>query len=246
MKLKGESLALVAFGPSQAGKSSFVKCLREYYDVTEGEEPVLGTGNGCSSTCQATIFSVGNDFGFLADMGGWDDSQLRFTGKEMAERASRQLVFQDIHQVRFLVFDSMSSDTSQLRKSVAELVEGFGVAVKESIIVIASKMDRAEPDQIDARHAFMVQTMTDLKIGNRLVRWQSKHFSKSILTEHVDDLLRHVQNTPTVAPDTMQHIRSRIETRAHHLFERQTIIKRFVDAEVEEPCIKGHIEYGAG
>jgi len=238
MTLTSRNLALVAFGPSQVGKSSFVKCLREYYDVTEGEQPVLGTGNGCSSTCQATIFSVGHEFGFLADMGGWNDTQLRFTGREMSERASAQLVLQDIRQVRFLVFDSMSGDTLQLRKSVEELVKGFGDAVKDSIIVVASKMDRADPDLIDSRTDFLLETMEELAIGSRLVFWQSKHPSEGQPETQLNDLLTHVESTPLVATDTMQHIRKRIEDKAHHLCAHQEIVKRETEVEVEEEVLR--------
>ena len=206
--------------------------------MTQGEQPMLGSGDGRSSTTKATIFAIGSELGLLADMGGWNDSDRRFTGEEMAEKVSTQLALHDVQHVRFLVFDSMSGDTSQLRNSIVELVKGFGEATKNSIIVIASKMDRADPDEIEGRLKYMTETMQELGIDSRLLAWQNKALSDDQLECQVSDLWNHVESTPACTTASMQGIRTRIEVRARKLYNDQPKTMRSVEVKVNETFLK--------
>jgi GTP-binding protein EngB required for normal cell division len=234
--MRSDNVALVVFGPSQVGKSSFVKSLREHYGVVNGKNPQVSTGNGCSVTSSAEIFNAG-DLGIVADMGGWNNSDLRFTSQDMADQTSTGLTVRSIEKVRFLVFDSLSGDTMQIRHSITELVKGFGESSKSGIIVVASKLDKVDSDELGERLNYMREAMQDLCIEDRLVTWQSKSFNA------VCAFKDQLESTPPVATNALQVINSLIVTRAQELCDQQDFKKSNVVFRTQENFVVERRDY---
>jgi len=220
-----------------AGKSLFIKCLRNYYGISSPDDPHIGSGNGRSVTSSACFYSAG-DLGLVADMGGWNDSDRRFTGQDMADLTTIELSAKGVERVHFLVFESLASDTMQLRNSIAELVQGFGESARQSIVVVASKLDRADCDEVQQRLDYIRETMHDLNIGNRLVRWQSKGFNDSKFEDQLGYLIDSLNATPTVATLQLEFLTSRIQERAKELHANQVLERTATTMDVEENYVK--------
>jgi len=211
--------------------------LRAYYGISNPDDPRIGSGDGRSVTTSACFFPVGY-LGLIADIGGWNDSDHRFTGQDMADLTIIELSSQGVEKLRFLIFESLASDTMQLKTTLGELVHGFGESALQSIVVVASKLDRADCDGLQKRLDYIKQTMQDMNIGDRLVTWQSKGLDEKLLPTQVQRLIDSILATSTVTTHQLEDLNLRIQERAKQLHANQVLQKRSMTMDVEENYVK--------
>ncbi|KAL7577182.1 hypothetical protein ACA910_003517 [Epithemia clementina (nom. ined.)] len=232
----------VLHGGSQTGKSSFTSTLLEHFghggNTHYQSMPQIGSGNGTSVTNGAFFYEVNDTSGVLTlvvDQGGWNDNQLRFTPAEGAERTCLDLVENSVDRMVFLVFESLRSDTCMLLESIKNLEEGYGEKAKESVVVVGTKRDVADNDELPGRIACIYDVMAQCGIAkDKLVFWQNKKLSNDQLHTQVNQLLDAIAKTPPVATDVLQSLNARIHQKADELCKAQVPRTRQVPVEVNE------------
>ena len=216
--LSGEQKTVtILFGPTQYGKSTFLdKLLHQNEEV----RPKTRTGKGHSITRSIHLYR-GTLIGPVLDVPGWNDTGLLVDVAAIAKQVALVLAEGNISNVKILLFDSVKESSVQIRPSLEQLVQAFGKQVKDSIVVLASKFDRADEDEIEDRIATMEKTMTGCKIGNKLVPWKSKNLSESEWFEQLGELCSALDETKPTTLDDIQDIHSRVLERAKKLHMNQ-------------------------
>lgn len=177
-----EAHALILFGPSQSTKSTMVCQLRK--SMLE-KCPAVGDGSGESVTEWPELFD--SILGPLLDTPGCFDTKLRFTSQEAAQRVAVAVAEANTRCLKFLVFDSMASDTMRLRDTLLTLFTVFGVQIRSSIVVIASRPNVKSPLE-DAKRLELVRKTLEEQELNELVVWnisRETHDSSVPLVEAV-------------------------------------------------------------
>ena len=240
--------ALIVYGRSQMGKSSTIlKLMSSQGNVNQ---PSVSKGKGKSCTKTAEIYST--EVGVMMDLPGYDDTDLEYLPDDIAELASVKLAEVGVQGIRFLLFDSLADSTIQLRTSVAQLVAAYGSRIKNSIIVIASKKDRADDDELDGRIEELKTTMSDLGIGKELVTWQNKKIDDNAFRAQVMLLKQAISRVDVVTTDQLEDLNDRVDKRAIELHEKQVpeLQKKIISVEEsyveeweeEEPYTEQHVE----
>ena len=199
------------------GKSSTI--LKLLSSTSNVNQPSVSQGNGKSCTKSAEIYDT--EVGIMMDLPGYDDTDLEYSPKEIAELASVKLAEIGVQGIRFLLFDSLADSTIQLRNSVLQLVAAYGDRIKKSIIVIASKKDRADDDELNGRIEELKITMEDLGIGEELVLWQNKKIKDIDFQSQVMLLKQAISKVDLVTTDQLEDLNSRVEMRAQKLHDKQ-------------------------
>jgi len=119
------------------------------------------------------------------------------------------------------VFESLSGDSTQLRATISELIRQLGDRVMGSIIVLATKRDRACDEELPLRLREIRTIMDDLGIGSNLVIWQSKNTDDDAFNEQLQLLNAAIEATEPVATDGLQQLTVRIQERAQQLCDAQ-------------------------
>ena len=194
--------ALILFGPSQSAKSTMVCQLRK---SMVDKCPAVGDGSGESVTEWPELFD--SILGPLLDTPGCFDTKLRFTAQEAAQRVAVAVAEANTRCLKFLVFDSMASDTMRLRDTLLTLFTVFGVQIRSSIVVIASRPNVKSPLEDAKRLELLRKTLEEQEL-NELVVWnisgKTHDFSVPLVeavsgNEHflLDKLKKSLQNLPS-------------------------------------------------
>ena len=130
--------------------------------------PAVGDGSGESVTEWPELFD--SILGPLLDTPGCFDTKLRFTSQEAAQRVAVAVAEANTRCLKFLVFDSMASDTMRLRDTLLTLFTVFGVQIRSSIVVIASRPNVKSPLE-DAKRLELVRKTLEEQELNELVVW---------------------------------------------------------------------------
>lgn len=215
--LSKEKTATILFGPTQYGKSTFLdRVLHE----NETFRPKTGTGKGDSITRASHLYET-TLIGPVLDVPGWNDTELLVDSALIAKQAALILAEGDVSSVRFLLFDSLSESSVQIRPTLEQLVQAFGGNAKDSVVVVACKLDRADEDELQDRLITMEETMEQCNIGNKLVLWKSKNLSAREWNDQLDELrLALHSKMPTTLID-IQDLKSRVLERAEKLYREQ-------------------------
>lgn len=145
--------ANILFGPTQHGKSTFLDFI---LSKKVSNRPAVGKGNGESVTRSCSLFRD-TSIGMTIDLPGINDTGLLVDPEMIEKEVALLLAEENIDGARFLVFDSLADSLTQILPSLEKLIEAFGDPVKSSIIVIASKLDRADKDEVASRLEVMAK-----------------------------------------------------------------------------------------
>jgi len=223
--------ALLLYGPSQAGKSTFMKTLMT---TGHGEPPAVGDGSGESVTKDITFFT--SKVGPMGDGPGNNDSMLRFSNEEIGKMWALEVAGKNLKRIKVLVFESMATDSVQLRATLASLVTTFGHAILPGTLVLVSKNDTRSEAAANTRIAKIHEIMDEHGLSE-LVRWQSHVLDGQIqetqLQEQLEALqsaLKRIQGVPT---SDLENLWQRQMLRAQELFELQPVRTHQVEVEEE-------------
>eukprot|EP00418_Pyrodinium_bahamense_P079962 CAMPEP_0179062144 /NCGR_PEP_ID=MMETSP0796-20121207/26781_1 /TAXON_ID=73915 /ORGANISM="Pyrodinium bahamense, Strain pbaha01" /LENGTH=702 /DNA_ID=CAMNT_0020759051 /DNA_START=1 /DNA_END=2109 /DNA_ORIENTATION=+ len=220
--------AVVLRGPSQAGKSTFLAAVM---DDGQGEAPAVGDGSGESVTRDTMLRT--SKVGLLVDGPGDNDTMLRFSNEEAGLRYAVAVASAEATSVKFLVFDSLGSDTMQLRASLASLMVSFGAAALQGVVVVASKRDLCPSTVAERRLAAMRQVMQASGVAEpEIVTWQSVGLDEEAERSQLEALRSALGHVRGVSPTDLEDLWQRQRTRAQELCDRQ--VPRMVSVDVPE------------
>lgn len=220
--------AVVLRGPSQAGKSTFMAAVM---DDGQGEAPAVGDGSGESVTRDTMLRS--SKVGLLVDGPGDNDTMLSFSNEEAGRRYAVAVASAEVTSVKFLVFDSLGSDTMQLRASLASLTVAFGTAALQAVVVVASKRDLCPSATAEQRLGVMRQVMQASDVADpQVVTWQSVGLDEEAARSQLEALQCALENVHGVSPTDLKDLWHRQRTRAQELCDAQ--VPRMVAVEVSE------------
>ena len=205
------------------------------------DRPSIGRGDGRS--CSKTAKSYETAIGLCLDLPGLDDTELDLDASKVARLGAVELVAQDVDGVRALVFDSLADSTTQLRSTVADLVASYGTQIKDGVIVVATKRDRADSDELPYRIGCIRETMAEIGIGRELVLWQNKKIDAAGFERQLIDLRAAISRTAVVATDDLRDLNEQIAERAQILCKSQTPLKKTEMVEVEEQYVEETKKY---
>jgi hypothetical protein len=131
------SKVLVAYGPSQSGKSSAIKILKV---AGQQHDPEIGSGDGESVTQETKLYDTHLGWKVL-DTPGNDDTKFRFSNDEAGRRVALGISGSGSSCVNFLLFESLANCRLGLRDTVKNLVEAFGEEAKKGTVVLATMPD---------------------------------------------------------------------------------------------------------
>ena len=168
--------------------------------------PAFGGWQVCESVTEwPELFD--SILGPLLDTPGCFDTKLRFTSQEAAQRVAVAVAEANTRCLKFLVFDSMASDTMRLRDTLLTLFTVFDVQIRSSIVVIASRPNVKSPLE-DAKRLELVRKTLEEQELNELVVWnisrETRDFSVPLVeaasgSEHflLDKLKNSLQRLPS-------------------------------------------------
>lgn len=208
--------ALIVFGGSQMGKSTFINMI-----LSDGQCPAaIGDGSGESTTRDVTVYKTRLGM-MVVDCPGYDDTDLLIGMEDIGMHVAIALTTTQVATVKFLVFDSVAHSSIQLEKTLLELFTAFGDRCRSSIVVIASKRDQVNERILDARLNKLRHHMTNVDIGNSLVTWKSVNISETEFEGQLRLLtymLAKVSSTPSTE---LQILTGRIKEKAMEMFSDQ-------------------------
>ena len=242
-----EAHALILFGPSQSTKSTMVCQLRK--SMLE-KCPAVGDGSGESVTEWPELFD--SILGPLLDTPGCFDTKLRFTSQEAAQRVAVAVAEANTRCLKFLVFDSMASDTMRLRDTLLTLFTVFGVQIRSSIVVIASRPNVKSPLE-DAKRLELVRKTLEEQELNELVVWnisrEMRDFSVPLVeaasgSEHflLDKLKNSLQRLPSVGLSELDDLWNQTYRRAQELCDQQIPRTKEVFVDLNESYVRNFTE----
>lgn len=213
-----------------------IKCLIERTLADISNLPTVGIGDGKSCTKTANVYQT--PLGLTLDLPGPDDAELQLDTATVAKLGAFELIKHDIKGVKLLVLESLSDSTIQLRKTVADVVASFGNNVKDGIIVMATKRDRADEDEIIGRLNNIREVMMDLGIGNELVLWQNKRLDDESFNDQLTNLIASISRTKIVATRDLDDLNSQVARKMQALYDTQVPQVKTVMIEVEEQYVQ--------
>lgn len=227
LSVAAASKIYVLYGPSQAGKSSFIN-----------EHPVTvraKVGNGCISTttvCKEYHFTRDNEHIILLDVPGFGDNLMNTTDEEIMGRIKAKindhlaaLILETKVDRRtidgVILFEPLDYDYSQLRSTIAKAETLFGPTIYESAMVVFTKGDLCYARDPD--------TIGHLPFCN----WQSgEHISATVKEENWRVLKQKLSGLKSYHVHNMDKVMEDVEKLAREACARQEA--RYVDVEVDE------------
>ena len=217
MLSKNADIANILFGPTQYGKSTFLNAI---LDKDEDIRPKTGTGNGQSVTRVSRLYR-NTLIGPTIDVPGTNDTGLLLDAEQISQQVTLILAEERISEVRFLIFDSMSDSSTQIRPTLEHLIQAFGHRSRRSIVIIGSKFDRVDEENLEGRLAAMEDAMADCGIMTKLVFWKSKNVTPEEWSDQVKDLLCTLRIAHPTTLTELQALEARVFERAKALYDEQ-------------------------
>ncbi|CAE7878665.1 unnamed protein product, partial [Symbiodinium microadriaticum] len=211
--------AIIAWGPSQAGKSTMVCQLKKSTDV---ECPKKGDGSGESTTATPRLWDT--IMGYVCDNPGGQDTLLRFSAEDVGRWVATALAEGGVRRVKFLVVDSMSNDLMLLRETLASLFTSFGTNAKHGTVVVASKVNLASNR---ARRINLLREVMESQDIKELVEW----YGPDLHQQSLEDLSASLGRVPSIPIAALDDLWERQERRANELFHNQ--LPRWEEVQVE-------------
>lgn len=222
--------AVVAFGPTQSGKSTFVTCVAD-----EGAAVAVGDGDGESVTVEAKLYQSEKLQKPLLDTPGINDSLLRFTNAEAGRRVALGVAAAGVRDLQFIVFDSLANDSMQLRNTLVEFTQAFGRDVLPSVLVLASKADRLPKAQKEKRLQKMEEVAKQQGV-RQVLEWQNVDIAPEAMELQLAKLRKALERVPPASTKDLQDLHSRVEARARQLFEKAPLQTK--EVQVEEQYVE--------
>lgn len=207
------TIAIIVFGGSQMGKSTFV-------NMACGQK-VAATGDGYGESTTKQVRAYKSRLGLLVDCPGYDDSDLEINIEDLAQHVAIVLIEIGATSVKFLVFESLTDGAIQLQKSILEMINAFGVMCKSSVVVVASKCDLVSAKVVEHRVTNIRKYMRIAEVGDLLVQWKSENINEADYEKqfnHIEDTLASVRPISLKEIDILS---DRIERKAAELFDSQ-------------------------
>jgi hypothetical protein len=121
-----------------------------------------------------------------------------------------------------MVFDSMATDTMQLRATLLSLVATFGASVLQAVVVVASKKDRCLGKAGDMRLEALRRVMAQHSV-TELVTWQSESLDEVEQLGQLSSLRAALQQVHAVVPADLQDLWKRQKVLAQELCDHQPL-----------------------
>jgi len=219
-------VAVILWGPTQVGKSSMMASV---LDPDQGAAPEIGDGSGESVTCTTDLRN--SAFGPLLDCPGINDSRLLFTNEEAGSRVAVGVAEHGVGLLKFLVFESMSSDSVQLRSTLAALMTTFGRNVMDGVVVLVSKADMRRGAAREKRLTQIRKIMDEQGLQHLMV-WQSEGLDEEQHRVQCETCKSALGQVREVATNELDELWEQQKLRAEHLFHAQT--PHIQEVEVDE------------
>ncbi|TNV79050.1 hypothetical protein FGO68_gene8470 [Halteria grandinella] len=187
ISLKNKELILVTFGPTRAGKSSFINKMANKHLARVGED------QGESTTTEVSIHTgiVKGCHLRLFDTPGLNDSKLRFSDKELQEKVKITLLeHSEKGQLdALLLFESCYSDSNQLRNTLNKAQQLFGTFFRKSAVVIFTKY-------VKGVKSSKIETLKDICDQNNVLYflWENEDIEDQEMEEQKKSLLFLINN----------------------------------------------------
>lgn len=210
-----DQTAILLFGRSQHGKSSLCNSI--------AKKQIAAVGKGDGESCTWNVQTIpSSPFGVLQEYPGYDDTRIRMDDPDFFEQSEADLVELGVKNVKFLLCESLADSTIQLREGVNKLIELHGDEVKASIVVVGTKLDRADEDELPMRLENVQSVMSKMGMGNNhFVQWKSKKYSFEDMEKQRSELRNAVDQVEAISTKNLVSLENRIRNRAKELCENQ-------------------------
>ncbi|OMJ77040.1 hypothetical protein SteCoe_23438 [Stentor coeruleus] len=207
---------VIAFGPSQVSKSTFINY------IAKSQVAKTGTGSGESTTNSACLYKINDsEITCLIDLPGLFDSRLKISDEAVLNMTKEKVLearSSDSILKAFLVFESLDSELNKLKNTLAKLCSIFSSQVMSSIIVIASKSDSTKfPEKKVALNNYCSEK------GLKLICWSN--FVEMITEEQrilqENELIQAINEIPKVNADWIEELQNKINEKAQVLANQQ-------------------------
>ena len=122
------------------------------------------------------------------------------------------------------------------------MIASFGSNVKHGIIVMATKLERADKDEVTGRLSNIREIMRDLGIVYELVLWQNKRLNDESFNAQVTNLMHSLSRTKIVPTRDLDYLHSQVARKTQELYDKQVPQVKKEIIEVEEQYVEGRTE----
>lgn len=223
---------LLLVGPSQGGKTSFIK---SFFKGSKLEFPI-GDNSGSSVTIEPVSYkhSFNSTTITILDTPGFGSTDLR-TNKELLKTIEEGIIFgleTDKPIDAILLVENLSSPTRNLEQNLLRLKEAFGEHVTESIIVIGTQVKKDEDnnngERLDSVRHFCEANKLPFFSYESMSNFRRKEFQHD--EEGAEKLLKILssQDIKSFSHETFEQIRNRIKAIAIKLMQEEEISQTVV------------------
>lgn len=217
------SIVILLFGPSQTEKSTFTN---NFLDHTNSNliRAQVGTRNGESVTIYVKVYTITNISEIFPQMTGilhiidvpeLFDSGLSITQEEILNSVRDFLFQQNFTSIDgILLFESMEDDTKKLMLTMEAAVELFGPNVKSSAVVLSTKWEKVEAEELVNAENCLNSLIGRLGLSQHM-KWQSNYENKKLLSREQmhAQILELFSKIKKLQPYSVQGIRDTIARR---------------------------------
>jgi len=224
----------IVFGPTQAGKSSFINVLAKQ------EVAVPGFGSGVSMTkcCTAYIVDIPELGGrvLLIDVPGLDDTNLILTNSKIRDCITASLLEYTSSRSSIdgiICFESVASDSIKVTRTMNELSKFLGTPAWTSVTFLLTKADKLDDSEIRVRSGELQERLENDFTGIKIpwAYWCNKKTGAD-LQKQKQDLAKCLAKVQPYNLSEINRLRDEILKRAKELQEADKN-KRFKDVKLQ-------------
>jgi len=227
---------ILLFGPSRAGKSSFINTL--------ARKALASVGGSSNESTTSTVTSYNVTIRaqnlidlLLIDVPGSNDSKLRMSNAEIKARIEEKLLsltIQDSLSCIF-VFESLASEPTQLRSTLCALEGLLGSNYKQSVVVVLTKED-AVMDEEELEGSKKTAEGICKGFGMQYIYWTNNHHQftvdEQVFARQVGELKNKIESVSKYSMQGVKNYHKKIEERARVLELSTPKKKRIEQVEV--------------